>query len=376
MQLAAVFSHFARHECPEDPLYSALCRIVAGSPAMLDLLNQAPREQQRPNLWLAAVHQRVLAGARHPLHDYFISVKGERRPDQALAAILGDFIQRELSELRELIRSRSTQTNEIGRCAILWPALQEISRRHHATDLALLDVGCSAGLNLGVDHYRYEYPELALGAESDPDIPIIPCDLIGPRRPQSDENSSVRLVRRLGIDPAPIDVNNDDEVGWLRACIWPGDKIRAERFAAAVALARQYRWPVRQEADCSAALEPWLDSLPAGVLPVIFNSWVLTYFESAALQRHVEIITALVRTRGAVWLSAEASSLRIGPFQNSVPETPTPTHNAPATLWTMCSRIDGEVCFELLARSHAHGRWMEWLASNTHGKLREALIPL
>lgn len=364
-KLAAVFSRFAERECPEDPLYAALCRIVAEAPELRQLLQAAPRQQQRPNLWLAAVHDRVLDGSAHPLRDYFASTGGQRAPDRALAAILADFVQRERTALSELMRTHSTQTNEIGRCAVLWPALQDIARRHEATKLALLDVGCSAGLNLGVDSYRYDYGEFALGAAAGPGVPVVSCQFIGAGRPPVAQAPAWRLAQRLGIDPMPVDAADAAAVRWLRACIWPSDRMRAARLADAVALARQQRWPVRQESDCSAAPRLWLDRLPDDVLPVIFNSWVLTYFEPAALRRHVETVVALVRERGAVWLSAESPDVHIGPWQTSQPNTPQSAAVAPATWWTLCSRVGANVRFELLARSHAHGRWMEWLGDSS-----------
>lgn len=354
------FSHFAQYECPDDPLYAALCRIVSGMPALQALLSVAPREQQRPNLWLAAVHFRVIKGAGHPLQDYFASVGGMRAPDNKLADIVADFVQRERTELIELMRTRTTQTNEIGRCAVLWPTLQEVAWRHNVTQLALLDIGCSAGLNLGVDCYRYDYGDFKLGVEALPGIPIISCDLVGARRPLH-QDSACEIVSRLGIDPAPVELSDNNAVAWLRACIWPSDTIRAARFTDAIAIANQHHWPVRQEVDCVAVISDWLDQQPKGVLPVIFNSWVLAYFDLSALKSYTDTVTQLVRERGAVWLSAEGTGVQIGPLQVRQKSQPIRKDVLPSTLWTSCSRVDKDIRFEVLARSHAHGRWIEWL---------------
>ena len=51
--------------------------------------------------------------------------------------------------------TRSTQTNEIGRCALLLPAFGLVAAEVGA--LAHLDVGTSAGLNLLLPRYRYRY---------------------------------------------------------------------------------------------------------------------------------------------------------------------------------------------------------------------------
>jgi hypothetical protein len=351
-RLSVRFHHFAEAECPEEPLYQALCCIVADDASLLDLLSGASDEQQRPNLWLAAVHERVLAGTSHELAAYYASVGGQRAPDTALAACVKDFVAEHEPHLRERMRTQTTQTNEIGRCAVLWHALRAIAQRTGKPRLALLDVGCSAGLNLGVDAYRYDHGPTVVGAAAQAGVPTVPCQPVGPLPSGAD----FQIVQRCGIDPAPVAIDDEAAVGWLRACLWPSHLQRAQRFAQAVALQRQNRWPVVKVADCTAHVAVWLDGLPDDVQPVVFNSWVLTYFEPPALARHIETLTALVRRTGAMWLSAEGEGLRIGPVHAP------PRDARPASGWTLCSRVDGEVRFELLARSHAHGHWMEWLA--------------
>ena len=357
-KLAARFHHFADVECPEEPLYQALCRIVAADADLLDLLVGASDEQQRPNLWLAAVHERLLAGARHALGEYFPSVGGTRPPDVELSSCLKDFVAQHETALRERMRTQSTQTNEIGRCAVLWPALRAIARRSGKPCLALLDVGCSAGLNLGVDTYRYDYGGEVLGAAPNPGVPLLPCRVMT----AFTQGADFEIVQRRGIDPAPVDIDDDAALGWLRACLWPSDTARATRFTQAVALMKQRRWPVLRVADCTAHVAEWLSTVPAGVQPVVFNSWVLTYFEPPALQRHIAAVVDLVRSTGAMWLSAEGPNLRIGPV-DVPPALDLPTRSA--SLWTLCSRESTRegagVRFDLLARSHAHGRWVEWL---------------
>lgn len=345
-----------------DALYAPLSRIVAGRPDWLAMLWSAPAGQQKPNLWFAALHDRVLAGVAHPLSAYFASVGGKRAPDAALADALADFVAREHDALLRSIRSRSTQTNEIGRCAVLWPALRWIAQRHGAADIALLDVGCSAGLNLGVDRYTYSYGDDDPGQSQAGSsmAPHLVCRRVGPN-PLPAPSPAPRIVARLGIDPAPVEVDDDVQVRWLRACIWPNDHVRAQRLAQAVDLARRERWPVRREADCSAAVRPWVEGLPPGVLPVVFNSWVLHYLEPAALARHVETMTGLVRERGVVWLSAEGPHLKVAPIDPPAPFEPG-VDPVETTLWMLASQRGGAAQFEFLARSHAHGRWLQWLA--------------
>ncbi|MDC6168655.1 DUF2332 domain-containing protein [Paucibacter sp. XJ19-41] len=357
-QWAAQYRHFAEVECPQDPLYVAICRSVADSAELLALMAEAPATQRRPNLLLAALHERILSGADHGLAAYYPSVGGTRLPDAELPDLLLDFVRRQRSALIAQLRSRSTQTNEIGRCAVLWPALQHISALSGRQDLALLDFGCSAGLNLGVDAYRYDYGGFALGAPAAAERPTINCEWRGDAAPPPPK--PWRLQSRLGLDPAPIDVRDEAAVRWLRACLWPHDRERARRLDQALVLARTAAHPLRRAEDCLAEIEPWLDGLPAGVQPVLFNSWVLSYFEAGALARHRVAIERLLRERGLIWLSAEAAALR--PPALALPAA----CGAGDTLWTL-QWAAGVLRQAVLACSHPHGRWLRWLAPPIRG---------
>ncbi len=355
--LAQVFERFAERECDAEPLYAALCRIAADAPELLALVRAAPREQRRPNLLLAAVHDRVLAGDPHALASYFPSVGGTREVDPALRAAFLDFCARHAGALRDCIAHRTTQTNEVGRCAVLWPALRHIAARFGCARIALLDFGCSGGLNLGVDRYRYDYGEFILGAAAGPAVPSIECRLEAARRPALVEAAPWAICERLGIDPEPVDLDDEAAVRWLGACLWPHDGVRRRRLDLALQIARAQRWPVRRQADCTAAALAWAAALPSDTLPVVFNSWVLTYMASDALASHVRQMQALVQ-RGALWLCAEEPRLAIGAPGTLSIATPKPA----GTLWTLVSRGAEAPRYETLARSHAHGKWLEWLA--------------
>lgn len=350
--LARSFLEFADAECGSEPVYDAICRIAASSEAMLTMLWEAPVVQQKPNLFLAAIHDVILEGADHPLASYFPSVGGDRGVDAAFVACAADFVRAHDGPLRSRIATRSTQTNEIGRCAVLAPCLALIASERGGAELALLDVGCSAGLNLGVDAYRYDYGAFSRGA--DEGALVIPCELRS-----GDGFASLpapSIVDRLGVDPAPARVDDDVAMRWLRACLWPNDRERAARFDRAVAIARRRRDRIVRESDTLDAIERFLRAVPRGVVPVVFHSWVLFYFEPHERERFGVEMERLVARHDAVWLSAEAESLRIGTRE------PPPRGPAPgSTAWIACSKGGGMVRDRLLARSHPHGRWLEWL---------------
>ena len=92
----------------------------------------------------------------------FRSKSGSRifflRPFGTCAAFLGMLSDLRQSvrifgaQIREVMLSHTTQTNEPARCAVLLPLLAQLPQ-----PLALLEVGASAGLCLLPDHYGYDY---------------------------------------------------------------------------------------------------------------------------------------------------------------------------------------------------------------------------
>jgi hypothetical protein len=365
-RLQSQFAQFAAHSLQDEPLYRAIAERVATHGDWAALLAAAPPTQRWARLWFAALQDRVLArveaGERPPLAAYFPAAGAPRAPDDALARHLGDFIDTEREALRESIATRGTQTNEIGRCAVLWPLLQDVVADTGRTRIALLDVGCSAGLNLGVDRWRYRWVDDATGqalaatpADRDPAAPEITCRLLAGARPRA--GAMPEIVTRRGIDLQPIAVDDAREVRWLRACLWPQDVERRRRFDAAVAIARTQRWPLRQVADAAAGVAEWLAELPPDVTPVVFNSWVLAYFDDALLRRHVDAMLEMVARRGAVWISAEDPT-QSRTWWPGLPER-AEDKRGNATSWTV-ARADGQggVAWKLAATSHAHGHWM------------------
>lgn len=193
------------------------------------------------------------------------------------------------------------------------------------------------------------------------DAPLLDCHAVAGLRPPP--LPAPRIVQRLGLDPAPVDLRDPAALRWLCACLWPHDTGRLQRLRQAAALARDAAWPLRQADDCGAAIEPWLDGLPAGVQPVVFNSWVLAYFDAAALARHRVLLFDLVARRGLVWLSAEAPTLALG---DAPPPGPADAQVGADELargsqwWALQCGAGGRPVARLLARSHAHGRWLQW----------------
>src|SRR5262245_34653976 len=123
--IARRFREFADLACREEsPLYFTLCDAIAEDTALLDLLTRVPRPQ--PILFFATAR--------------FLGAPSE--PYEAFRAFVVD----RAADVVGVMKARGTQTNEVGRCAVLLPILAALPQ-----PLALLEVGASAGLCLLLD---------------------------------------------------------------------------------------------------------------------------------------------------------------------------------------------------------------------------------
>jgi hypothetical protein len=203
--VAERYRRFAQREASgRSPLYEGLALGVAGDPGLLNLLERLPPAKQQPNLLFTAVQ--YLAGPP-PSFDAF----------RAFVLDHGD-------QVMTLMAARQTQTNEVGRCALLLPLLAGLPE-----PLALVEVGAAAGLRLLPDRHAYDYGGTVVGDLASP--VRLACQ---PRGPVPIPPAPPEVVWRRGVDLAPVDLDDPDQVRWLESCVWPDQPRRLARLRAAV----------------------------------------------------------------------------------------------------------------------------------------------
>jgi hypothetical protein len=240
---------------------------------------------------MGAVHRFVLRGDAPELARHYPSAGGRpRRPWPAFLDLLRD----RRAELRELVAS-PVQTNEPARCAALLGGFLEVARAS-SLPLRLLEVGASAGLNLGFDRYRYELGGERWGAADSP--VAIRAGLSG--RPPLD--TPVRISSRAGCDARPLDPRSADDRLTLASYVWPDQPERLERLRAALAVAAE-SGPAVESARAAEWTEARLAEDAPGVATVVFHSIVMQYLPAAERERFER---AFERARGTVaWLRME-----------------------------------------------------------------------
>jgi hypothetical protein len=352
-ELQRPFVGFSSTAGRRAPLYAALARVVADDPALFRLLLHAHGTQRLPVLLFACVHELLIEHPDDDLALWYPNLTADHRDaaDAAgLAAAFRTFVVAHHDRLAHLLANRTTQTNEVGRCGSLLPALGLLAR--DVGPLGLLDVGASGGLNLLLDHYEYRYRS-ADGARhrvGGPSAVRIDVDTTGAVPVPA---SMPLIAARAGIDRRPIDVTDREQANWLEACVWPDQTDRFHRLVAAIEIARDHP-PDVVAGDAVSSLGAGIARVGASAHPVVTNSWVLNYLTSQQRTAYLAELERVGAERDLSWVYAEAPALI-----PELPNSPDPKGDD-RTVLTMVQWRNGERIVEHLATVHPHGFWMHW----------------
>lgn len=218
-----------------------------------------------------------------------------------------DFLTRDGEWVRAFL-ALPPQTNEVGRSGVLAAGFMWLAGIA-PQPFRMLELGASAGLNMGWDAFRYAHS--AWRRDAGPG-PLIPTEIEGePPRWQE-----IRAPERLACDRAPVDALSEQGALRLRAYVWPDQFDRLERLEAAIALARNAPWRVE-----AANATDWLDGVLSGRLiegtTVIYHSIFLQYPDLAERQAIADAIFAAgagaTKSRQLAWVRFEPEAVLGGP---------------------------------------------------------------
>jgi len=322
-------------------LYGRLAAGIGADAELKALAARAKAGQPHANLILGAVHFLILRGARHPLTRFYPTAGGtvsaeaeDPMPD------FRDFVQRHLSEVEHLIETRVTNTNEVGRSALLHPGFRFIAQQAEAS-LSTIEIGPSAGLNLIWDRYGVRYHrDGAVTAAVNAEAPlVIDCALRGEGLPPV--GPSPHVAGRVGLELNPVDLALEDDRDWLRALIWPDQVSRLARLDRAIDLFRAETPPILA-GDALALLPDALARVPRDATPVVYHT-IAVYQFSRDMREALESMLVIAGLRRPVWrLSFE--------------------YDGALYVLSAIRYADGVREETRLASCHPHGTWLEWLA--------------
>jgi hypothetical protein len=263
-------------------LLETLVRLLAeGEPLVRGALVEAWHERsfhasyERPLLLLAALRRDAMATPHHPLAR---AIGAASTGDETSSAddVVASFATH--ATARAALAQRFVQTNEVTR-AIAWRLAME--RFPEGRPVHLVDLGCSAGLNLVADRLDLSWTD----ADGAP-IALRETDAV---------------AARIGLDRSPVDPRDEAERAWLRACLWPGQHERRRRIdaaleAASAALARgEMRLHARTATSMPAFLEELSASDAAGGAVLAYQTVLTAYLEPGERTAYLDAMGAWAR---------------------------------------------------------------------------------
>lgn len=226
------------------------------------------------------------------------------------------------------------QTNEVGRSSLLYLGLLEVSRCFDQP-LRLFEIGSSAGLNLVLDRYGYDFGGARFGNTGSA-LQLKP-EWSGP----TPRDGSVEVAERRGCDLSPIDLKSDRIR--LQSYVWPDQEERHQRLGAAIDIAQAIELTIDRQDAGSWVQEKLTADRPNGQTTVLMHSLTYCYLPPEtqnAISSHMEMLgRSADLSRPLAWLGFELND-----------------ENQPEL--TLQTWPEGEK--RLIAKAHPHGRWVEF----------------
>ena len=328
---------------------SGWCR-QGGAPFTADLAEAVLREFEAGGQW-----RRLLGGwPADPIADAAVlrAIGGVHRLAlRGIEPFAGVFarLDRDPAALDEAVRAAAAwpemaqwlknppQTNEVMRAAVFLGGFMTVARAQ-GLPLRMREMGCSAGLNLMWDRYRYQLGAAAWGPERSP-VRLEP-EWQGP----SPEPADLVVASRRGVDQLPVDLTDPEQRNRLLSYVWADQTDRLARVRGAMDLALMDPPPV-ERGDAAEWVEAELAELADGQTTVLYHSYVWSYLPAATQARiRAALKAAGERAHAGAGLAHLAFESAHGTERSALV----------LTLWPGGER-------RVLAEAHPHGRWVRWL---------------
>lgn len=340
--LQEAFTDWADTMGSRAPVWSAVSRRLGHDPgarSLIEILLAAPPTQRRPALLMAALHDVALRQG----HSLTTSA-------EAAWSVVMDLAHSYRSALVELVSTRHTQTNEIGRCGVIMPVVSMVADEVGPVDL--IEFGTSAGLLLRLDRYgyryRYEHADDVTSVDPHDDQNSTPLVICGVRGGVRLPTHLPLVASRVGVDPQPVDVNDDAATRWLQACVWPDQTDRLEQLRAALDVAR--RWPAELVQGDGVDRVP-LEVAATRAHPVVVSSWALAYVTPPRQRQLLDRLDRVAMARDVSMVLFEDAE------QISGISVPRRSHDRGRTVVSLIRWRSGRRSLVRLGIAHPHGLW-------------------
>lgn len=328
------FIRFAKEECKgSSPLYEYLSLQIAEDDTLLSLSSHAQEGQPIPNLLFGAVHYLLFKGKGKRLGDYYPSITDNPKKDMLWAfQAFRELCLTNDECIKEILQTKLVQTNEVRRCAYLYPAFCYIYEKINQP-LALIEIGTSAGLQLFWDRYCYSYGNGKKYGNLQSTVHITSKSK---GNPIFQENVPI-VESRIGLDLHISNLNDSEDYLWLQALIWPEHHERRDLFERAANYVKENS-PRLIEGDGIYLLPNIVKSISTESVICIFHTHVANQIPTKKKHDLLNYIRQIGLTRNVVHLYNNMfdAELHLDYF------------------------LGGKEYNKLIGKTDGHGKWFEW----------------
>ncbi|MGJ9385553.1 DUF2332 domain-containing protein [Salipaludibacillus sp. CF4.18] len=292
--LSRNFLTFAEKECKGSSLlYEFLSIKISKDDELLAICGNAGDGQPIPNLLFGAVHYLLLKGKEHPLKEFYPSIVNHPKLYKDSFDFFKDFCIKYRNEMESILKTRLVQTNEVRRCAYLYPVFCTVYEKAKKP-LALIEIGTSAGLQLLWDNYSYSYGQNDIYGNMDSKLHLT-AEIKGENTPIL-HSTPPPVSTRMGIDLNTIDLNDEDEKLWLKSLIWTEHKERLFMFEEAASYMKEV--PVSLfDGDGISLLSKFVDNISEDSVICIFHTHVANQIPLEMKNQLLQIVEDIGRNR-------------------------------------------------------------------------------
>ena len=261
-----------------SPLFAALARSCTEDPDICEFGSAVRPGQPIALMILSTAQYLVFRAPESKLAGYFPSMTDTPKPTAEAFPVFREFCLDNREAMLQLLSTRTVNANLVERASTILPASQYVAALTREP-LTLVEICCSAGLNLSFDEYHYDYGATGqVGAENA--AVRLSCKVIGKSRPPID--AIPRLKHRVGIDLVAVDCSDPDARLWMEAMLFPEWRVERARLRKALALraARQIRIIA---GDAVAVLPGLLEDLPGSLM--ILHSFCMGQWPAASVDK-------------------------------------------------------------------------------------------
>jgi hypothetical protein len=346
------------HVRVSSPLFSALARSCAADEEMVDLASVA-RPGQSAGMLLLCIAQYLLLKSPEPsLARYFPDLTAEPAPAEEAFTAFREFCLDRRADLAELLSWRTVSTNLVEKASFLLPAIQHVAGLSDKP-LTLLEICCSAGLNLVFDEYHYDYG--GAGRVGVKDSPVqLNCKIVGEGRPPVE--SMPFVAERVGVDLVKVDPSSPLDRLWMEAVLFPEWTAERKRLRDALTIraARNVRTIIGDALDVLPSL---FEELPGSLC--ILQCYCIGHWSEAGKVELEELLRSGSRHREIHRLAVEmpesespqAARRRLAKL--AAAGVPLLQKSFPSLI-EHTSYVGSEATTRILGEGDGFGLWLDW----------------